>query len=362
MNTAENPPETLCLLRLSAIGDVCHAVAVVQLIQRHYPRTKITWVIGKTEYALLAGLPNIEFIVFDKSRGWRAYWDLWRTCRQRHFDVLLHMQVAMRANLASCCIRATTRVGFDKARARDGHQYFINTPIKAVAEQHVLDGFLEFAQAIGIDDRQVSWSVPIAPEDKAFAAKTMNGKPTLLINPAASFTFKNWHVGGYAEVARYAIDTHHLQVILIGGPTDIEKQLGEAITEQVPDVINLIGKTTLKQCLAVIAAADVLVAPDTGPTHMATMVNTPTIGLYATCDSRRTGPYNRAEYCVDKYQAAAIKVYGEKQGARLWGKRLKDPSLMSLITPDEVLAKLERIMQTEPFNASHHCGSPENAS
>ena len=65
-------PKSLCLLRLSAIGDVCHAVAMVQHIQRHWPETKITWVIGKIEANLLAGLPGVEFVIFDKKQVYRA--------------------------------------------------------------------------------------------------------------------------------------------------------------------------------------------------------------------------------------------------------------------------------------------------
>ena len=62
-------PNDICILRLSAIGDVCHAVSAVQAIQRHYPAANITWVIGKVEAALLEGLPGVEFVFFDKKVG-----------------------------------------------------------------------------------------------------------------------------------------------------------------------------------------------------------------------------------------------------------------------------------------------------
>jgi heptosyltransferase I len=97
-------PKDICVLRLSAIGDVCHAVAVVQAIQSYYPESKITWVIGKVEAALLKGLPGVNFVVFDKSQGKLAYQKIKREFQNTTFDVLLHMQVALRANLVARCI------------------------------------------------------------------------------------------------------------------------------------------------------------------------------------------------------------------------------------------------------------------
>src|SRR3970282_1742038 len=93
------PPRSLCLIRLSAIGDTCHTVPVVRAIQDAWPSTRITWIIGKTEHALLRGLENVEFAVFDKSTGWRGYRDLRRRLAQRKFPVLLHMHASARANL-----------------------------------------------------------------------------------------------------------------------------------------------------------------------------------------------------------------------------------------------------------------------
>src|SRR5690554_1633718 len=83
---------SICLLRLSAIGDCCHAVALIQHIQMHLPSTQITWVIGKVEAQLISAiLPGIELIVFDKQKGRTAYQQLRQQMRSRHFDVLLNL-------------------------------------------------------------------------------------------------------------------------------------------------------------------------------------------------------------------------------------------------------------------------------
>ena len=104
-------PNNICILRLSAIGDVCHAIAAVQAIQSHYPRANITWVIGKVEADLVSGLPGVNLVVFDKKQGKTAYKNLKETFKHVEFDVLLHMQVALR--VAVDAVRPAAQAVFD---------------------------------------------------------------------------------------------------------------------------------------------------------------------------------------------------------------------------------------------------------
>ena len=145
------PPKNLCLLRLSAIGDISHTLPILRTLQAAWPETHITWVIGKREYALIGDIPGVDFIIFDKSRRWAAYKDLYRALRGKRFDVLLHMQMSLRASLASLLIRANIRLGFDRARAGDMQWLFTNHQIAPRTNQHVIDSFFGFTEALGID-------------------------------------------------------------------------------------------------------------------------------------------------------------------------------------------------------------------
>ena len=115
------PPDSLCILRLSALGDVTHVLPVIRAIQSHWPQTQITWVCGAFENKLLTKIENVRFVLFDKSAGIKAYRELWQSLRETRFDVLLHMQVSARATIASLGIRADVRLGWDRIRARDLH-------------------------------------------------------------------------------------------------------------------------------------------------------------------------------------------------------------------------------------------------
>jgi len=128
----QSPPESICVIRLSAIGDTCHALAVVRAIQDTWPETRITWIIGKTEAGLMADIPEIEFIIFDKNKGRKAYADVSAQLKGRQFDVALCMHASMRANWLCRSINTPLRLGFDFKRARDFQWLFTNRRIKAV--------------------------------------------------------------------------------------------------------------------------------------------------------------------------------------------------------------------------------------
>ena len=143
-------PTSICLLRLSAIGDVCHAVAVVQAIQKQWPTTKITWIMGKIEAQLLHDLPGVDVIVFDKSTGFAGMRKIWQQLAGQKFDALLHMQLALRASALTLGIKAKYKIGFNFKRAKEAQWLFTNKKINDTASVHVLESFFEFAYFLGI--------------------------------------------------------------------------------------------------------------------------------------------------------------------------------------------------------------------
>lgn len=334
--------QSLCLLRLSAIGDVCHGVAMVQAIQKQAPHLKITWVIGKLEYQLLKHLPGIEFVIFDKSQGWRSYTNLHKALRGRRFDVLLHMQVALRASVASLAIKAKVRIGFDRQRAKEGQWLVTNHSVEPIAEPHVLEGFMGFAKAIGVSDLSPNWNIPVPDADTEFACeKIADNDPCMIICAAASKAERNWLPERYAAVADHAV-SKGLRVVLCGGPTDLERELAKDIQQYAnTEIESWVGKTSLTQLLALLKRAQVVLAPDTGPAHMAVTQGTPVIGLYAHSNPGRTGPYLSQSHVVSVYDEAIAEQF---DGAVAWGTRAKGDHLMAKIAVSTVTDKLDSLL------------------
>lgn len=350
---------SICILRLSAIGDVCNCVAAVQAIQQKHPQARIVWIVGKVEKVLLDGLPGVELIVFDKSLGWQAYSQLRRDLKGETFDVLLHMQVAFRANLAALFIRARRKIGFDWDRAKELHALFMRERIPPQNEPHVLDGFFAFAQRLGVPDdalKNVSWRIPVLAADQAFADQHIPpGSRTLVISPAASKAERNWLPERYAAVADYAAEKG-FKIVLCGGPGKMDRELGDQIKSfSRTEIQDLIGKTSLKQMLALLGNATVVLAPDTGPAHMANSQGTPVIGLYAHSNPKRTGPYRFQHYVVEAYHQNLFKQYGKTAQQLPWGTRVKGAAAMADISVEAVVAMFERVLSessTKPISKS----------
>ncbi|MBY6187927.1 glycosyltransferase family 9 protein [Marinobacter hydrocarbonoclasticus] len=338
-------PKQLCILRLSAIGDVCHAVAAVQAIQRRHPDTHITWVVGKIEAALLDGLPGVELVVFDKRKGLKGYRELWHRLRHRHFDVLLHMQVALRASAASLGIKARVKVGFDRARAKEGQWLFTNHRIAPQPQPHVLDGFMEFARTVGVTDTVPQWTMPLSDADLAFARQRIpEHTPTVLICASASKTERNWLPERYAAVADHLVAKGY-QVLLCGGPAKQEHELASAILAAAATPLpNLVGQTSLKGLLALIQRADLVLAPDTGPAHMAVTQGTPVVALMAHSNPARTGPYGQQATIVSCYQTHIEAQHRRPLAELPWGVRAKGHGLMSHISIEQVIDALNRAL------------------
>ncbi len=335
---------SICILRLSALGDVSHVVPIVRAIQEDSLDTKITWVCGKLEHQILSDIEGVRFVIFDKQAGVRGYLDLRRQLAGEQFDWLLHMQVAARANIASACITARTKLGWDKDRSRDLHQLFVHSGVVGASQQHQVQGFLSFARAMDLDADEPHWDLPVSAASREFAQQVLPGdQRTLLISPCSSHVLRNWSAERSAAVADYAIENLGMRVVLAGGPSELELSMGASIEESMSqEAINLIGQDTLPQSLALLQRADIVLSPDSGPTHLANALGTPVIGLYAGTWSKRSGPYNSLDLCVDKFSEAARQYRGKDPQDLRWGTRIEQTGVMDLIQVDEVVERLKQ--------------------
>jgi heptosyltransferase I len=339
-------PASVCVLRLSAIGDTCHVLPVVRTLQQAWPNTRFTWVIGRVEAKLMSRIPDIEFVVVDKSNLRDSVRTVREAMRGRQFDVLMHMQLALRASLLSTFIPARIKLGFDRKRARELQWLFTTNRIRPAERQHVMDSLFGFAEKFGVYEKILRWDIPLTEADREYARDLIpDSRRTLVISPCSSHRLRNWRAEYYAQVADYAVGALGMRVVLVGGRSDIEKHMGEEIAARMHQPVeNNIGQDTLPQLLATLERATALLTPDSGPAHMATAVGTPVIGLYAATNPARSGPYLSRQWCVDKYDAAARRFLGKPATEIPWTTKIERPGVMDLITPDEVIKKLHALM------------------
>ena len=340
-------PLSLCILRLSAIGDVCHTLAVVQAIQRQYPDAEITWIIGKTEAMLMQDLPNVKLVPFDKKSGWKGIFTIWKQLTHKRFDFLLNMQTAFRASILSLGIKADKKIGFNKDRAREMQWLFTNQKVEQTTSPHVLDGQMMFAKAIGVTDLTPKWQLPISMETVEKAKQWLDPMcKNVVISPCSSKSEKDWLIERYAEIANWLI-AQNINVILVGSPAKRELEMTAYIQQLAPNVQNLVGKTSLKEIAALLKLADLVISPDTGSAHIASIQGTPVIGLYAIHNPRRTAPYNDQQNVISVYDEVVQTYYGKPWQALPWATKAKSKTgenLMARISVESVKQKVVEIL------------------
>lgn len=330
------------IVRLSAIGDVTMIVPMVRVLQSKFPQAKITWVIDSVAHSLLEGLSGVNFEVINKPRSLKDYLKIRRQLNAYRFDVLLAMQASLRVNFIYPLIKAKRKIGFDAARAKDFHRFFITESISN-KPAHLLDGFMSFAEHLGAPKPStINWQLPI--EDNHYQkALTLVNKPYIVINPAASKSERNWPIESYIQLIT-AIQKKYPQhqVVLTGAKGDLD--FIKPITQSI-ELRSLVGKTSLKELAAILAKASCLIAPDTGPAHIATAMDTPVIGLYAVITARLSGPYLSLDLVIDKYQQAVKKYLNQDPQNITWGTRVHHPKAMTLISVDDVMEKLAMVIK-----------------
>ncbi len=335
-------PDSICLVRLSALGDVVLALPLVETLRRAFPNASLTWVISPESHALLEGFPGVEFLVVPKPRGVVDYAKFWRRVRGRRFDVVLAAQASYRANILQALIPAQRRIGFDDERARDFHGWFVRERIRPRRE-HLLEGFLAFAEAMGVPPAQhvVEWPLPL----QEIVPPPLPAEPFVVIHPMASKPERTWRTERYAALAREIVRERRLAVVLTGGPAAAERALAATVMEQAGvSIHDLVGRTTPKQLALVLRQARAVVTPDTAAVHIGRAVGTPVVGLYAVARPEMTGPYRQLEYCVDAFPRAVRTILHKDPETCAWNTRVPFPAAMDLIAVAEVSEKLTQAL------------------
>ncbi len=304
----------------------------IRTLQKKFPEAKLTWVISKSFYPIVSKLEGVEFICVDKVRSWSDFQKARQVFKGHSFDILFAMQASFSANLLYPLISATRKIGFPRARSKDLHSLFTKESIPSNPD-HTVDLFLEFAHYIGATETCYEGEVPLTAEEKV----PLYHEPYYILHPCSSMPVCDWPTDRYIALAKVLYAKYGFKLLLTGAPKDIETV--EKIRSNVPYAESLAGKTTLRQMASLIFNAKFVIAPDTGPLHIASSFQKPTIGLYATSSPQLTGPYFSLDTVVNKYEEMKELLKGE--GGKIRSPRIYDKRAMELILVDEVLEKIE---------------------
>ncbi|MEJ2204281.1 MAG: glycosyltransferase family 9 protein [Gemmatimonadota bacterium] len=304
------PPEEICIVMLSAIGDAVHVLPVVNALKRAWPHTRITWVIQPVPHLLVDGHPAIdEFILFRRRRGlrgWMGFAEFARDVRERRFDLLLGLQVYLKAGVLTALAPSRVKLGFDRRRARDMQWLFTDRRIPERAPQHVQDQYFEFLRYLGVPPEPVSWGIHLSDAERERQAEFFETlpSPACAVVVGTSKREKNWMPERYARVLEEVQVRHGLTPVLVGGPSAIERELADDVVRRTSaHVVDALGDD-LRRLVWILEGSTLSISPDTGPLHISRAVGTPVVGLYGYTNPKRTGPYGAyQDLVVDGYAA-----------------------------------------------------------
>jgi heptosyltransferase I len=335
------PPKTIAIVMLSALGDAVHVLPVANALKRAWPETRITWIIQPVPYKLVAGHPAIdEFVLFHRRRGrrgWKSFRDLRRQMKGRHFDLVLNLQVYMKAGIITGLLDGDVKLGFDRARARDLNWLFTTHRIPARPTGHVQDQYLEFVEYLGIDPHPIEWCIEITDAERAeqHAFFDRVGVPVMAVVVGTSKPAKNWAPEKYAEALDRIQEQYGLQPVLVGGPSPIERAAADRILELTKSpVIDAIGDD-IRRLIWLLDGSALVLSPDTGPLHIANALGREVVGLYGYTNPVRYGPYGRG---LD----AIVDGYATVKGGQYDASMVYQPDGMSRITVEDVVHAVGR--------------------
>jgi heptosyltransferase I len=338
---AVGPFRDVAIVMLSAIGDAVHVLPVANALKRHDPEVRITWVIQPVPYRLVRDHPAIdEFVIFQRRRGAAvvgAFLETARQLRRRRFDLLIDLQVYLKAGLLTAAARADVKLGFDRGRARDLNWLFTNRRIPPHAGQHVQDQYFEFLEHLGVDPRPVEWGIPITDDERAAQRRFFErlDRPACAVVVGTSKPGKNWAPERYARLLEIVESDFGHTPVLVGGPAAAERAAADAVkTLTRANPLDELGDD-LRRLVWLIDGSAVVVSPDTGPLHIARALDVPVVGLYGYTNPKRTGPYR-------KYTDLVVDGYARHPGEDYPVSMEYRPDGMDRITVEMVVEKLER--------------------
>ncbi len=345
--------KNILVVKMSSIGDVIHALPVSYAIKETYPDAHLTWVVEPPAYDIVAMDSCIdEIIVFHKKEfrhfgGFlKNFGPLRRKIQERDYDVVLDLQGLFKSAAVASLAKAPKGMKFGMWNMREGSKYVSKPVVGEHVHDHVIERYLDTARAIGCKVKDVRLPLTVPEKEQRLTRQIFAQAGANMENPyvvcvvGASWPTKCWPDGHFAALGDWLYDKKIIPVLVGSGPVESQKAAEIMAKMDIPP-INLVGKLNFKQLAYLFQQAAAVVGGDTGPTHLAVGLKTPTIMLMGPTYPRRTGPYGQMDnlLVVDRDCRECMK-----RACPL------GHDCMAIIQPEAVEAKLCKLLSLDTAN------------
>ena len=292
-------PRRIALLKPSALGDIVHSLPVLSALKELYPSSSIDWIVNRSFEPLIVGHPDLHATV-PFQRG--AFKGLWKSLsysvqfadqlRKNRYDLVVDLQGLLRTGIMAAATGAPVRVGFAKAREGSRHAYTHRIDVPDATRIHAVDRYWRVVEALGGGHLAKRFHVPLHPRELQTIDREFRDYPRqwIALAPGAKWLTKRWPPAHFADLVNRARAEFGGTVFLVGAAEDAPLAL-EIQQRSAGGCVDLTGKTSLPKLAALLARADVMLANDTGPLHLAAALGTPCIAPYTCTIIAKHGPY-----------------------------------------------------------------------
>lgn len=276
----------IAIVKLSALGDIIHAMVVLQFIKNHNQNIEVDWIVEESYRELLNFHPDINKVhevniknAKKKTSGFLLLNELRRIRKLGPYDLVIDMQGLIKSAIISRLIPSKLTLGFDKSSARESlASIFYNKTFKLDYNKNVIERnfeLIKFALELPFNREEIHYKLAfLHPTQQHLTPSLSNIKKNIILIPGASFSSKCYPVEKFAELTNL-LDANYL---IVWGSKE-EKLLADKIKKLAPHV-NICEKLSIEDLISLIAKTNLVIGPDTGPTHMGWASNIPSITLF----------------------------------------------------------------------------------
>jgi 3-deoxy-D-manno-octulosonic-acid transferase/heptosyltransferase-1 len=345
--------KNILIIKLSSIGDVVHALPFLETLKKCYSGSKIDWLVEEDASQVLSGHPAVNRIIISGRKRWQKDiinpLNLLRVCseaagfyrelRTSSYDIVIDLQGLFRSGFLTALTRGKRKIGM--SGSREGASIFLKeNPVAVDYEQHAIDRYLKVAEYLGCNTDNPKGVIPVLKEDKKLADGIFSSfsekKPVIVINPMAKWKTKLWQADKFSKLAEKLQKEMDCRIIFTGSIHD--RPLIEDVIKNAggrwDEIINLAGRTGLKELAYLYSLCSVLICTDTGPMHIAAAMGCRVVALFGPTAPLRTGPYGSGH----------VVIRSGIDCSPCFKKECKDTKCMDDITVNEVFHAAEKII------------------
>jgi ADP-heptose:LPS heptosyltransferase len=345
------------------LGDIVHSLPVLTALRRRFPLAHITWIVNRAYESLLRDHPDLdETMPFDRAAPLSGWWSaglgfarFLMELRRKRFDLVVDLQGLFRSGLMAAATGAARRVGLSTAREGAVWCYTDVIPVADFNGIHAVDRYWLVAEALGAGEGPIRFHVPVTEETRQWAREALHGcpRPWLVLGVGSRWLTKRWPPVYFAALARQAQERFGGTAVFIGAADEVALSAATAARLTGP-ARDLTGRTSLPRLAAVLAEADLMLANDTGPLHLAAALGRPVVAPYTCTKARLNGPYSAEASGI---ASAPQKASGVASAPRVRGavestvwcqgsylKRCPRMECMAELTPERLWPLLQEVL------------------